>query len=159
MAASTPSEKKLTALRERGSLNPRPGAVIDEAFISHEFFDPHDLVQVKYEMLRRVHTEGQSISDAAATFGFSRPSFYQAQATLAQYGLAGLLPRRRGPKGAHKLRDEVVDFIERAQSEGPSLRSDELAERVRDEFGLSLHPRSIERALARRQKKSSRPVL
>jgi transposase len=158
MATSACSQEKLASLRQHGALNPHPQTVIDEAFISYDFFDPHDLIQVKYEMLRRVHTEGQSICHAAAAFGFSRPSFYQAQAALAQSGLAGLLPRRRGPKSAHKLRDEVLDFIEQARSEEPSLRSEELVQRVRDQFGLSLHPRSIERALAWRQKKSSRPA-
>ena len=64
-----------------------------------------------YEMLRRVQADGNSITDAAASFGFSRPSFYQAQAAFEQDGLAGLVPRQRGPKQAHKLTDEVLAFI------------------------------------------------
>lgn len=158
MANATPPEEKLAALREHGVLNPRPEAVTDETFVAHDFFDPHDLVQVKYEMVRRVHTDGLSIVSAATAFGFSRPSFYQAQASLAESGLAGLLPRRRGPRGAHKLRDEVLDFIEHVWSEDPSLRPHDVARRVKDQFGLSLHPRSIERGLARRQKKPLRPA-
>lgn len=158
MAILASAEEKLAALREHGALNSRPEAVTDEAFSSHDFFDPHDLVQVKYEMVRRVHTDGLSITDAATAFGFSRPSFYQAQSSLAQSGLAGLLPRRRGPRGAHKLRDEVVDFIEHARNEDPSLRLDDLVQRVKDRFGLSLHRRSIERGLMRRQKKPPKPA-
>lgn len=158
MPTPTPPEEKLAALREHGALNPRSQAVTDEAFISHDFFDPYDLVQVKYEMVRRVHTDGLSITSAATAFGFSRPSFYQAQASLSQSGLAGLLPRRRGPRGAHKLRDEVLDFIEHTLDEDPSLRPHDVVQRVQAQFGLSLHPRSIERGLARRQKKRPRPA-
>ena len=153
MAPLTTPEEKTAALREHGALNRHPESVTDEAFSAHDFFDPHDLMQVKYEMVRRVHTDGMSVSSAATTFGFSRPSFYQAQASLTQSGLAGLLPRRRGPRGAHKLRDEVLDFIERVQGEDPSLRPQDVVQRVKEQFGLSLHPRSIERGLARRQKK------
>jgi hypothetical protein len=44
-------------------LNPSPERVTDELF--QEFFDPRDLVQVKYEMLRRVQTEGQPVGRSA----------------------------------------------------------------------------------------------
>lgn len=59
-------------------------------------FDPRDLVQVKYEMLRRVSAEGHSVVQSAKAFGLSRPSFYQAQAALQREGLAGLLAKKRG---------------------------------------------------------------
>jgi hypothetical protein len=96
-------DPKREALRQQGVLNPRPGDITDQRFAVNSFFDPRDLVQVKYEMLRRVQAEGHSITQAAAAFGFSRPCFYQAQAAFAKEGLAGLVPRKRGPKQAHKL--------------------------------------------------------
>ena len=46
---------------------------------------------------------GRRSSHSAAAFGFSRPSFYQAQAALAGGGLAALVPRKPGPRRAHKL--------------------------------------------------------
>lgn len=147
-------DEKLAALRQHHALNPRPEAVTDPAFTSENpFFDPRDVVQVKYEMLRRVHKEGQPAAHAAAAFGLSRPSFYLAQAAFEAKGLPGLLPERPGPRRAHKLSDEVMEFIERALAENAELRGQQLAERVRETFGLSVHPRSIERGLARRQKK------
>ena len=149
----TPSDPKLQSLREQGSLNPRPQTVTDELFASHEFFDAHDMVQVKYEMLRRVEKDGHSISDAAVSFGFSRPTFYQAQAAFVAGGLAGLVPRKRGPRQAHKLTTEVIAFIEHARAEDPSLKTQELLDRIRERFDLVVHPRTIERALARAQKK------
>ena len=158
MAPSIRSEEKLAALREHGALNPRPERVSDSVFLSHDFFDPFDLVQVKYEMLRRVHTEGQSITNTVAGFGFSRQSFYQAQTAWTRSGLPGLLPRRRGPRRAHKLSEEVLEFIERTKAGDPSLRTRDLAEQVKGRFGFSLHPRSIERGLAQQQKKRAKPA-
>jgi transposase len=146
-------EAKARALRARGALNPRPRAVTDPLFVPQEFFDARDLVQVKYEMLRRVHAEGQSVRAAAAAFGFSRPSFYQAQASLARDGLPGLVPKKRGPHGGHKVTVDVVAFLRERRACDASLRTGELVRLVRERFALRVHRRSIERALARPEKK------
>jgi len=116
------------------------------------FFDANDLVQVKYEMLRRVREEGQRVSQASVSFGFSRPSFYEAQAAFQESGLPGLLPQRPGPKRAHKLSEPVLDVLEAALAEDPTLNSTALAGLVQERFGLNVHPRSVERALQRRRK-------
>ena len=142
-------DPKVAALRAERSLNPRPEEVADEAFASSEFFDARDLVQVKYEMVRRVRVDGEPVSRSAAAFGFSRPSFYQAAAAVDAHGLAGLVPARPGPRRAHKLTDEVVAFARQARAGDPVLRSAELAALIAERFGVSVHPRSVERALAR----------
>lgn len=147
------ADPKIEALRRHGALNPHPDDVTDPLFESSDFFDARDLVQVKYEMLRRVQIEQRSISESAAAFGFSRPSFYQAQASFQFAGLSGLLPKKPGPRRSHKLSADVVEFLEQLQRDEPSLRSPELADRVLDGFGRKVHPRSIERALARQKKK------
>jgi transposase len=132
--------------------------VRDLAFTSgNPFFDPRDLVQVKYEMLRRVRQEGETVSQAAASFGFSRPSFYETQAVFEAAGLPGLLPQRPGPKRAHKLSEEVVDRLEGSLAADPSLNAPRLAALLEAELGLRVHPRSVERALARRRKKGPQP--
>jgi len=146
-------DAKARALRARGALNPRPRAVTDPLFVTEEFFDPRDRVQVKYEMLRRVHADGQSVRAASAAFGFSRPSFYQAQASLARDGLSGLVPRKRGPHGGHKVTTDVVAFLRERIAGEESLRTSGLVRLVRERFALRVHPRSIERALAREEKK------
>ena len=151
MAQSTDAKRQ--ALRELGVLHLRPQDVTDELFRSHEFFDARDLVQVKYEMLRRVQLEGQAVSHVAHAFGFSRPSFYQTLEVFQQQGLAGLIPKRRGPHKPHKLSDEVLDFLLEQQALEEALRAPELCQRVLKKFGVSVHPRSIERALQRRRKK------
>ncbi|MGH8319626.1 MAG: helix-turn-helix domain-containing protein [Steroidobacteraceae bacterium] len=108
---------------------------------------------MKYEMLRQVSIEGAKKAEAAALFGLSRPTYYQAEAAFAQQGLAGLLPQRRGPRSPHKLTAEVMAFIETkmADEHPPAARA--LARAIRAEFGLTIHPRSIERALARKKRR------
>ena len=147
------TDPKVVALRQCGCLNPRPQRVADQPFISSDFFDPRDLVQVKYEMVRRVRVDGETISRSATSFGFSRPSFYLAQAAIERGGLAALVPQKPGPRRSHKLGREVVDFLRRELSEAPLLDSSELARRVQGHFGRKVHPRSVERALARHEKK------
>ena len=156
MVRRRPEDPKVAALREARALNPRPEAVTDEAFLAEEFLDPRDLVQVKYEMVRRVRAEGQPVSAAAAAFGFSRPSWYAAAEALDREGLPGLLAERPGPRRAHKLTAEIIDFIGQARDEDPSLHAAGLAAVVADRFGITVHPRSVERALARRQGPKSR---
>ena len=153
MAKRKPRDPKAEALRQRGCLNPHPEKVADPFFAESDFFDSRDLVQVKYEMVRRVETEGRTVSGSAAAFGFSRPSFYQAQSLLESGGLAALVPQKPGPRRAHKLGAEVMGFIEQLQTEDLLLRPPELARRIRERFGLKVHPRSIERALVRQEKK------
>lgn len=153
MAQSKTPDSKREILKKQGALNPHPEKVSDPLFLENDFFDPLDLVQTKYEMLRRVHREGRNVKSAAESFGFSRVSFYQSQSDFKQEGLSGLVPCRRGPRGAHKLLDPVIDFMLKAVDEDKSLRPPALAALVKERFGFSIHPRSIERALARRQKK------
>lgn len=156
--AKRKQDPKVAALRSDRSLNPRPEDVTDEVFASSEFFDARDLVQVKYEMVRRVRVDGEPVSRSAAAFGFSRPSFYQAAAAVDAHGLAGLVPARPGPRRAHKLTGEVVAFARAAREDDPALRSADLAGLIAERFGVSVHPRSVERALARvREPKSGEP--
>ena len=146
-------DPKLAALEENGTANPHPQQVRDPAFAGSDFFDSRDLVQVKYEMLRRVRSEGLSIADSALLFGVSRPTFYKAQADFDRSGLAGLLPAKRGPHGAHKITAEVLRFIEDLRTQEPALDAPTLTERIRQQFGLTVHRRTVERALARSKKK------
>jgi transposase len=146
-------QEKEQALRASGTFNARAERVVDALFHSGEFFDARDLVQVKYEMLRRVHEEGANVARAAADFGFSRVAFYEIQRAWRSEGVCGLLPRPRGPKHAHKLNDAVMEFVWLALAADATLRAPDLAEQVKERFGIEVHPRSIERSLARRSKK------
>ena len=146
-------DPKADTLREHGCLHPHPEKVTDAAFVASAFFDRRDLVQVKYEMLRRVRVDGQPVSQSAAGFGLSRPTYYQAQAAYEEGGLPALLPKKPGPRRAHKLSEEVVRALREALADQPELGPRELVELAEERFGISVHRRSIERALARPEKK------
>lgn len=142
---------KQEILRESGTLNPHPEAVIDSHFGDSDFFDSRDLVQVKYEMLRRVR-EGQSVTETAATFGFSRPSFYKAQTDFEEAGLAGLIPKKRGPRSGHKVTHEILEFI--SAPENASVDPAAMVELIETRYDVRVHPRTIRRAVDRQAKKN-----
>lgn len=145
----------MRVLRAERSLNPRPEAVSDERFAGSGFLDARDLVQVKYEMVRRARVDGEPVSRAAVAFGFSRPSFYAAQSALDQGGLAALVPARPGPRRAHKLTGEVVAFARERLAADPKLSGAGLVELIAVRFGVHVHRRSVERALARAERAES----
>jgi transposase len=145
------SDEKLRVLRQSHTLHPHPDQVRDPLFTTGSaFFDPRDLVQVKYELLRRVRVDGDSVSHATSLFALSRPTFYAAQAAWERAGLVGLFPEPTGPRHAHKLTEEILALLRPRAS---TMSSNELAAWVREEHQLIVHPRSIERALARAAKK------
>ena len=150
-----PNDDKTQSLKKCGALNPHPQKVAEKMFSESalEFFDPRDLVQVKYEMLRTVNKQGRSVKQASEAFGFSRPAFYQAQSKFKQRGVTGLVKKRPGPKSAHKLTDDILAFIEEKLEEGEPLRARKLAPLIMEKFGKDVHPRTIERAVTRRKKK------
>jgi transposase len=143
----THSPAKRQALKASGTFNPRADQVHNPLFEQSDFFDPEDILQLKYETLRALEKEGYSIAHAAGEFGLSRPTIYHAQGQFAQGGLEGLLPHKRGPKSAHKLTPEVRQLLEELSAAQPQLDSPELARRIRQRFKVKLHPRTIEKAL------------
>jgi transposase len=152
MPADRRKDEKQRVLRQHSTLNPRPNALTHPLFRDSEFFDPRDLLQVKYEMLRLVSVEKRPVSEAAKAFGLSRPSFYQAQAAFEHSGLVGLIPQKPGPRGGHKLTPAVMEFLTRTRVAEPSVRPERLASLVKKKFGVQVHPRSIERQFVRQKK-------
>jgi transposase len=152
--------RRQQALSAHAATHPHPQAVTDSLFHDSAFFDPHDLVQVKYEMLRSVEKEGRPVVAAAQAFGLSRPVFYVTQELFEREGLPGLLPRKRGPKRPHKLNDEALAILAQAiQEAGRMLKGEELATLLKQRCGIEAHPRSILRRLLPylRQEEKKRP--
>lgn len=144
----TRKDPKATALLADGTLNPFPEKVTDPKFQEGQFFDPRDVVQVKYEMLRRVLLENTSVTDVTDEYGVSRPTYYQAKSNFEEAGVGGLVPKKRGPRGPHKLQGELLAFLEEQHVAGEPIRARELANVIREKFAIEVHPRTIERALA-----------
>lgn len=156
--SSRRATQRLQALSAVGAVHPHPAAVVDPLFRDSAFFDPNDLLQVKYEMLRSVQAGKRPVVEAAAAFGFSRPVFYVAQAVFAREGLPGLLPHKRGPKQPHKLSDEVLEILAaQVRQAGTMPRAQELALLLAERCAIEAHPRTIVRRLIpylqRREKK------
>ena len=151
-----PDPQKIRALCSSRTLNPHPDKVRHPRFADTEFFDPHDLLQLKYETLRAIETDDQPIAQAAVEFGLSRPTIYQARQSFQEAGLEGLFPRKRGPKGPHKLRAEVRQYLEESLAAQPEIKAADLVRQVRQRFGVQVHPRTLEKALQKAKK--GRPI-
>jgi transposase len=150
------NNEKTRLLRSCGALYSKPEAVQDEAFAHNEFFDPRDAVQVKYEMVRRHHIDARPVTEVAKSFGVSRQTFYKTVSVFKIQGIPGLLPQRRGPKQPHKCTGEILDFAARWSVLSVAERKDDLVKAIQRQFGVTLHLRSIDRALAKRKKKRQR---
>ena len=157
MAKPTRRDPKAEALARDGALNPHPEAVRDTVFAGHPFFDAEDLVQVRYEMVRRHQIDRLPISDVASAFGVSRPTFYKAQGALADHGLAGLVPRQRGPKGGHKVSAEILTYIDQLKATRSNLTMPQCVDAIATRFGVRVHRRSLERAMAPKKKRLDVP--
>ena len=143
---------KQEAMSRRNVLYRNAGAVTDELFQTMDFFDPHDLIQIKYEMLRRVRQENWSVTRAATAFGFSRISYYACEHAYEKEGMLGLMPKKRGPKQPSKLTNEVVAFIKQQRERTPPPSAAQLQTLVAQRLGVTMHRRTIERALQGKKK-------
>jgi transposase len=160
MSAAQRPDSKAQFLAQRGALHPHPEQVQDVLFRSGPFFDARDLIQVRYEMIRRHRSDGQSVPQVARSFGVSRQSLYLLIQTSRDLGLLGLVPRKRGPKAAHKCTTEVLAFVRARQSLTSVLPLDEMLIAIREHLGIRLHRRTLERqlaALGKKLRRSNRP--
>ena len=144
---------KRRALNQNGTLNKNADKVVDPKFKNIAFFDPDDLLQVKYEMLRSNQKDGIGVQKASKAYGFSRISFYKIGKAFKGHGLSGLLPKKKGPRRAHKLTEEVMEFVRELIRQKPDIRSTEIKEEIKERFSITVHKRSIERAIKRSKKK------
>jgi transposase len=97
-----------------------------------------------------VRVDGDSVSHASSLFALSRPTFYAAQTAWQRSGIVGLLPEPTGPRHAHKLTEDILaQLLPLAKT----MSSAELAVWLQEQRHLSVHPRSIERALKRKAQK------
>lgn len=157
MGNNNVKDPKEKSLKDSGAFNTH--RVTDSLFVENAFFDSRDLVQVKYEMLRKVHKKNEPISQAAASFGFSRPSFYKIEADFEREGVCGLLPRKRGPRGGHKLTAKVLEFIEQDREKEQPMSTAALLEEIEKRFGIIIHRRSLEKAIRHLEKKTVQKIL
>lgn len=145
-------DQKTKELRKCRCLNPRPEKVTCDLFKGRGFFDPRDLLQVKYEMVRKITVDNKPIRQVAREFGFSRPSAYKALDTFQAKGVPGLLRTKPGPRRAHKLNDAAIQFIEAQKAKDPSITLSALVVRIEEQLGVTVHRRSIQRVMSQEKK-------
>jgi transposase len=158
MTKESNRDLKAKRLAEKNVFNEGRAKVTDELFMRYDFFDARDLMQVKYEMVRRVQKDGWSIMRACKIFGLSRPCFYDTKERIEQEGIAGLIPGKRGPRQGHKLSEEVMEYVEEKMREDSAVGEVRLCELIKERYGFSIHRRSIERSLERRKKNRKRVI-
>jgi transposase len=144
---------KLERLRENGTFNRNFKKVISSLFKSSTFFDEHDLVQVKYEMLRSVEKDGNDVSKAAKEFGFSRVSFYQIKEDYQTSGITGLMPKKRGPRGPRKLTPQDIEFVKKIMNDNNKITKKEVLEKLKVERGITISKRTLERNILKKNDK------
>ena len=71
-------------------------------------------------------------------------------------GLEGLVPGPARAARRHKLTEEILAWAEEQLAADPALRPAQLPGLIEDAFGVRVHPRSVERALARRRERHSK---
>ncbi|MFH8753981.1 hypothetical protein ACH4GK_42800, partial [Streptomyces rimosus] len=72
------SDPKVAVLAASRSLYPWSEKITDEVFLASPFCAPRDVVQVKYEMVRRVRFDKVPVAEAARAFGYCRQTYYEA---------------------------------------------------------------------------------
>ncbi|MGA2264377.1 MAG: helix-turn-helix domain-containing protein [Acidobacteriota bacterium] len=125
-----------------------PEQIRDPLFTAHpEFFDSHDLLQVRYEALRAHLVDGDQVARVCRRFGTSRQTFYAILEKFVEKGSSGLLPDKPGPKGPSKLSVAVLSFARAQCDRQPEVSGTALAARIGSKFGIAIHKRTIERLL------------
>jgi transposase len=139
---------KHRALKQAGLFNPQPERVREKLFREwSEFFDPYDLLQVRYELVRAHLVEHQKIVGLCARYGVSRQTFYNLWEKFLEQGSAGLIPEKPGPRGASKLTIEVVAFARDQLEKDADLSGARLASAIKAKFRISIHRRTLEKLL------------
>ena len=153
MADRRDQSDKQDRLRRSGTLNRKPETVSDPVFAAGDFFDARDLLQVRYEMVRLVRLGQTTLAQAAAQFGVSRPTCFRMVKSFSTGGLQGLIPAQRGPRGPHKITPEMLRFVDDYRAMHGRVGARRLVPLIEVEFGVRVHPRGLEKALERVQKK------
>lgn len=142
---------KVKSLIENGSFNKNASAVSNPAFMNNPYFDPQDLVQVKYEMLRSVKSDGLNVSDASRQYGFSRTAYYKIEKRFYEAGVEGLCPQKTGPKSPAKITTDIIELATQLKTERPGITNDELVREIEARTGVSMHKRSLQRAQSKKK--------
>ena len=144
---------KQETLVDNGTYNKNHDKVKEQRFASDDFYDPQDLAQVKYEMLRTARETERNIDEIADKFGYSRAAFYKIKTSFDERGVSAFVSGKSGPKNARKLTEEHQEFIDRYLAEHPTASSGNIADILKKERGLIINKRTVERYRSSRRRR------
>ncbi len=147
----TMCNNKVGFLKKEGLLNPKPERVQHPLFQAQVFFDPLDLAQVRYEMLRCARADELTVTEACNLFGFSREYFYQLERSFMSSGYTSLLGSTRGRRPLVALNQEIVNFIIHRKMSEPRVTGEELRQELKDIFQVDCSRRTVERIIEKLQ--------
>lgn len=139
------AETKKAFLEKEALLNPKPERVRHPLFETLEFFDPLDLPQVRYEMLRAARAETSSVTEACRLFGFSREYFYKLERAFQRRGYVALLGSPMGRRPLLALNQEIIHFIVQRKLEQPRLGAEALRQEIHRLYQVDCSRRTVER--------------
>jgi len=142
---------KKDILMKNGTYNKNHEKVTAPKFLGDTFYDPMDIAQVKYEMLKDVEKKETTVADAASDYGFSRAAFYNIKEAFSKQGIKGLIPEKPGPRKPHKLTQECQVLIDGYVAENPRISSSEITERIKRENDIQMSKRTVERYRAKKK--------
>ena len=128
-------DTKRAFLDKEGLLNPKPERVIHPLFQTLDFFDPLDLPQVRYEMIRAARVENLTVTEACRLFGFSREYYYKLERSLMEKGYIALLG---APRGRRPLIRKLHNL---------NLTAEDIHQEIRRLYKVDCSQRTVERLL------------
>jgi len=132
-------------LQRARCLHPAPEKVHNERFQEENgFFDPKDIVQVKYELLRSCEVEGSDIASASASFGFSRTTYYKVYEAFLHGGIPSLMGRPRGRPQPIKLNEIVLGYLIAEKAKNPKLAASKIVAQVMGRYHVQISERMIQ---------------
>jgi len=140
-------DPKTKFLQKEGLINPKPERVIHSMFQTYPFFDPLDLPQVRYEMLRIARVDQAPVTEACRLFGFSREYFYRLEREFMSRGYAGLLGSFRGRRPLIALNQELVNFVIHRKMTDPNLTGEDLRKELKTAYQVECSRRTVERII------------
>ena len=132
-------------LRRARCLHLTPERVQDGRFIEQpDFFDQKDIVQVKYELLRRCKVEGHDVAPTCLNFGFSRTTYYKVQQAFLDGGLPALMGQPRGRLKPIKVTDAVRGYVISEKAKDPKLSARHMVAALKERYNVRLSERMIQ---------------
>lgn len=137
-------------LRSSNTYNSKSSRVNAPCFADNEMMDPHDLLQVRYEMVRAIELDNKSIKDTCSEFGVSASTARRYVRDLKEGGLIALVPEKKGPAGPTRLSKEAAEFIDNYLKEFPKASGGKVHRALETKLHTGVSKRTVERYLLKK---------